>query len=243
FLYQDAFDFIAGCAAASTAMAALHRWRKTGKGSYIEVPQMETLCEMLGPSFLDYFVNQRAAKRCGNRQPQHVRAAAPHGAYPCKGDDRWCAIAVFSEEEWQAFSRAIGEPEWTRDPKFSTMHSRLENIDELDRLVATWTKDYTPDEVMEKLQGAGVGAGAVREMRDLVDTDPQMKESGFYVEADHPELGRRLFEGNAFRLSDTPGRIRRSAPLLGEHNDFICKEILGMSEEEINQYIIEGVLV
>lgn len=235
-------DFVAGCLAVTTAMAALHRWRKTGKGSYIEIPQFEALCAMLGPSFLDFFVNQRAAHRSGNRLPPHVRAAAPHGVYPCKGDDRWCAIAVFTEDEWLAFCQAIGEPNWTGDPKFSTLLARLENADELDRLVATWTKDHTPDDVMETLQSAGVAAGAVREIRDLVDSDAQMKKYGLYVEAEHAELGKRLFEENPFRLSDTPSQVLRASPLLGEHNDFVCKEILGMSEEEINQHIIDGIL-
>ncbi|MFC1825425.1 CaiB/BaiF CoA transferase family protein [Thermodesulfobacteriota bacterium] len=235
-------DYIGGCLAATMVMAALHRWRKTGEGSYIEVPQFEALCAMLGPAFLDYFVNQRVAQRSGNRLPPNTRAAAPHGAYPCKGDDRWCTIAVFTDEEWKAFCKAIGEPEWVRDAKFSTILSRMENADELDQRVGEWTKNRAPDEVMETLQKAGVAAGAVREIRDLVDSDAQMKEYGLYKEADHAELGKRLFEENPFRLSDTPSQIDRGSPLLGEHNDFVCKDVLGLSEEEINQYIIEGVL-
>ncbi|MBN1850160.1 MAG: CoA transferase [Deltaproteobacteria bacterium] len=235
-------DYIVGGFATAITLAALNHWKETGEGCYIEIPQFETLVGTLGVTYMDYFVNHRAANRRGNTVPPYVRAAAPHGSYPCKGEDRWCVISVFTDEEWKAFRKAIGSPEWTKEDRYSTTLSRLENADELDKRVASWTREYTPDEVMTILQEAGVAAGAVREIRDLVDMDPQMKELKFYVEAEHPELGKRLFENNVFNLYETPGKIKRGAPLLGEHTDFICKEILGMTEDEINQYLIEGVL-
>ncbi|MBN1847805.1 MAG: CoA transferase [Deltaproteobacteria bacterium] len=235
-------DYLSGGFAAVMTLAALKQWRKTGEGCYIEIPQFEVLVSMLGTNFLDYFVNHRAPGRSGNSLPPHVRAAAPHGAYPCKGEDRWCVITLFTDEDWQAFCKAIGTPPWTRESKFTTILGRLENAEELNERVGSWTLNHTPDEVMSILQNAGVAAGAVREIRDLVDMDPQMKHFGFYVEAEHAELGKRLFENTAFRLSDTPGKINWAAPLLGEHMDFVCKEILGMTEDEINQYIIDGVL-
>jgi len=185
--------------------------------------------------------------------------AAPHGAYRCKGEerdcvyitaygltpgrknDRWCVIAVFNDEEWRAFCCVIGDPPWTKDTRFATLAGRKENEEELDRLVEEWTRERSPEEVMLLMQRAGVPAGVVQDAEDMLVHDPHMRARGYYVYLDHPEAGHTAYDGLPFRLSDTPGQLSRPAPRMGEHTDFVCKEILGMAEEEINQCFVEGV--
>jgi len=227
-------DFAGGRAGVLACLEALHYRNKTGKGQWVDVSQLEALCVLMGPGMLDYSVNGKIPGRMGNRHP--FRAAAPHGAYRCKGEDRWCALAVFTESEWQAFCRALGYPAWTREERFSTATGRVENMDDLEALVEEWTKTHTAEEVMEIMQREGVPAGVVQEAPDLIDKDPQLRHRGFWVELDHAELGRRKHEGLSFVLSKTPGRLKRAAPCLGEHNDYVFGEILGMTPEEIKQY-------
>ncbi|MDP2953459.1 MAG: CoA transferase, partial [Chloroflexota bacterium] len=211
--------------------------RKTGKGQHIEVSQMESTASILETAILDYTANGRVRGRVGNRLPN----AAPHGAYRCRGEDRWCVIAVFTDEEWRAFCRVIGNPPWTKEDRFATLLARKQNEDELDRLVEEWTKERTPEEVMVLMQREGVPAGVVQNAEDMLLRDPQLRAREHYVYLDHAEAGRTAYDGVPFKLSATPGRPLSAAPLLGEHNDYVYREILGMSEEEANEYIVEGV--
>ena len=167
--------------------------------------------------------------------------AAPHGVYRCRAVDRWCAIAVSTNEEWQGFCRVIGNPEWTRDARFSTLAARQENEEELDRLVGEWTVNHTAEEVMTMMQAAGVAAGVLATGEDLMDKDPQLQHRHLFRELDHPEIGEYRAAGTAFILSKSPSELR-SAPLLGEHNEYALKEILGLSDEEIAELVIEGVI-
>ena len=233
-------DYSGGWPTQFAILAALHRRRKTGKGLFIDVSQMEALCVLYGASMLDYSVNERVAKPTGNRLPH--RAAVPHGAYRCKGKDRWCVISVFGEEEWQAFSRALGNPAWTQDEKFSTLLARTAHMDELDRLIEEWTIKRTPEKVTEIMQRAGVAAGVVQNSRDLFESDPQLKHYQFFKEMEHPVIGVVSYENVPFKLSETPGELRRPAPLLGQHNEYAFGELLGMSKEEIAKYTEEGVI-
>jgi crotonobetainyl-CoA:carnitine CoA-transferase CaiB-like acyl-CoA transferase len=214
-------------------MAALHHKKKTGQGQFIDVSQLESNCMLHGASFLDYFVNKRAAEPTGNRLPH--RAAVPHGAYQCKGDDRWCVISVFNEKEWQAFCKAAGKPAWIEEARFSTLEARTRNMDKLDRLIGEWTIDRTPEEVMEIMQKAGVAAGVVQNSKDLIEKDPQMKEYNFFKEMDHPEIGRIAYENVPFKLRNAPGEARWPAPCLGQDNEYVFGELLGLSKEEIQK--------
>ncbi|MDY6843591.1 MAG: CoA transferase [Thermodesulfobacteriota bacterium] len=232
-------DFTGGWAGVLAILQALHYRKRTGQGQWVDVSQLETLCALMGPGMLDYSVNKRDATRMGNRLPWGN--AAPHGAYRCKGDDRWCVISVFNDTQWRSFCRAIGNPEWTKEEKFSTVISRSENADELDRFVEKWTIQYTDKEVMETLQKAGIAAGRVQNSKDLVEDDPQIQHRDFFQEIEHPEIGRVGYEGVSFKLSDTPGYPHGPAPLLGRHNDIVFGEFLGMSKEEIEHYKAEGV--
>lgn len=231
-------DFTGGWGGVIPVLAALHHRNKTGEGQWIDAGQLLPLIALMGPGLLDYSVNKRGATRLGNRLPWSY--GAPHGAYPCQGDDRWCVISVFDDKEWKGFCEAIGNPAWARDEKFATEVSRAENVDELDRLVEEWTRERTDYEVMEVMQQHGVAAGVVQNSQDLIERDPQMKHRGFYVYLDHPELGVLGYEGVTFKLSETPGKPRRP-PLYGEYNDYVYGEILGMSKEEIEHYTAEEV--
>ena len=232
-------DFTGGWGGALACLEALHYRNKTGKGQWVDVSQLETLCALMGPGLLDYSVNKAVPRRTGNRLPHEV--GSPHGAYRCQGEDRWCVIAVFNDEEWRRFCRAIGNPPWTAEERFSTVLGRLENQDDLDRLVESWTATHPAEEVMHLLQWEGVAAGVVQDARDLIENDPQMKHRQFWVELEHPEIGKIGYEGVPFKLSETPGRLKRPAPLLGEYNSLVYGEILGMSSKQIEEYATEGV--
>lgn len=201
--------------------------RETGKGQYIDHSQLEAGIHFLAPYFMDYVANRRLAERVGNRED----SAAPHRAYRCKGDDRWCTIAVYGDEEWDAFCRVIGEPPWTKEMRFSSLLERKKNEDELDKLVESWTIDHTAEEVMSLMQQAGVAAGVVATGEDL-HRDPQFQHQRHFKLLNHSEIGEVPFDNPPFRFSKSSCEVRMSSPCLGEHNEYICCNILGMSDEE-----------
>lgn len=233
-------DHYAGKQGAIAVLAALEYRRRTGKGQFISMSQSEAAAGLMGERYLEYTINQRQPQPQGNRKSY----AAPHGAYLCAGEDRWCVIAVFTEEEWQSFCRAIGAPAWTKDPKFATLLGRLKHVDELDALMQEWTSQRDPYEVMEVLQKAGVAAGVVQNAQDHIERDPHMKFRGGLVELEHPEpeIGVRLYPRVPMRLSETPPVPGRIGPLLGEHTDELLHGLLGMEPEEIQRLKEEGIL-
>ena len=216
-------------------LAALDYRRRTGRGQYIDVSQYETTCHFLAPLLLEYIANHRVAMRAGNRCPY----AAPHGVYRCRGDDRWCAISVFTETEWKAFCRVLGSPGWAGDKKFASLHQRKENEEELDRRVEQWTIDFTPEEVMVLMQQADVPAGVVKTNKELFE-DPQLAHQGYFHRVDHPEIGECYQQAWPIRLSISPLNIR-PAPCLGEHNEYVFTQMLGLSDEEFVEYLDMGV--
>ena len=230
-------DFIAPRFNALTILAALDYRRRTGKGQYLDIAQHQGGVQYVTPSLLDYDVNGRIATRQGNDDPY----SAPHGSYPCKGEDRWCVIAISTDEEWQSFCKIIGNPDWTTDPKFATLASRQENAEELDQHVASWTITVTDEDAMTMLQEAGVPAGRINDARDHMDNNPQMQYREFYPELEHPEVGTYHPPRQPCILSKSPCQIKR-APLMGEHNEYALKEIIGLSDEEIEELVIEDVL-
>jgi benzylsuccinate CoA-transferase BbsF subunit len=165
--------------------------------------------------------------------------AAPHGVYPCQGDDRWCAIACTNEDEWQALARAIGA-DWTERTEFASLAGRKASETELNRLVGEWTRAFEASALMDRLQAAGVPAGAVRSCADL-HRDPQLRARGAFVECPHPEMGRGIHEASPFRCLTSPGTLRR-APLLGEHTEDVLEGLLGMPGEEIARLRSAGVV-
>ncbi|MDD4859655.1 MAG: CoA transferase [Dehalococcoidales bacterium] len=230
-------DFVAPHFNVFALLAALDYRRRTGKGQYIDMSQYENSLHFMAPLVLDYSANKRIAAPMGNRIPH----AAPHGAYLCKGDDRWCAIAVMNDAEWRSFCGVIGNPAWTTNPKFATLKDRKANEDELDRLVETWTIQHTPAEVMANMQAAGVAAGVLQTEEEMIEQDPQFKHRSFYHELDLPDRGRYMAFRPGFVLSKVPCEVTRP-PLLGENSDYVLREILKLSDEEITQLVVEGAL-
>jgi len=218
-------------------IGALIRRRKTGKGMYLDQSQYEASIHFLEPAILDCTVNGRVASRVGNRHP----AAVPHNAYPCMGNDRWVAIAVHTDEQWQALCRVMGRPELAEDPRFVTFLARKENEEELDGLIGKWTQNYHGEEVQRLMQGAGVPAGVVCTCQDLFE-DPQLKHRKHFVRLKHREIGPMAYRAPAYKLSKSPLQLIRPGPCLGEHNEFVYKEILGYSDEEMGDMLVEGVI-
>ena len=230
-------DYIAGMKAASSILAALYNRSNTGQGQYIEVAQAEATASLLGPYFMDYFVNDRISPPQGNRHPNF----SPYNCFPCKGEDRWCVIAVSSDEGWEQFCGAIGSPKWAKDDKFGTMESRLKNNDELEDNIKAWTKTLTPHQVMKILQTAGVPAGAVQNSEDLY-YDHHLRNRGHMFTLDHGAQGNIVFDGPPVKLAKGQKPQPESAPRLGEQNDYVYKELLGFSQEEITQLIKDKII-
>ena len=230
-------DHMASKHAVIAALAALDYRRRTGKGQYIDMAQTEVAVSLIGEHYLDYTYNNRIAKPTGNRSIY----AAPHGCYPCKGADEWCAIAVFNDEEWRCFCHVLGDPAWTSDPEFAGLQNRLKNVEELDQHVRQWTSGLDAHVVMEVLQAAGVAAGVVQRAPDTL-ADPQLKWLGSTVELDHPVSGKRLYPGVPFKMSGAQPVQSTAAPLLGQHTEEICRDLLKMSGEETQRLVKEDIL-
>jgi benzylsuccinate CoA-transferase BbsF subunit len=221
----------------STAIIAALEYRaKTGKGQWIEQSQLETSVYFNAPIVLDYIVNGHITTRQGNR----LAYAAPHGIYQCQGNDRYIAIAVFNQEQWQSFCQVSGNPDWSKEAKFNTLTDRKNNEDELDGLVAKWTSTRTAEELETRLQAAGIPAHIVQKSSDLFQ-DKQLEHRNFYVRQKHPEMGTPAYQQcTNFILSKTPRQITKPSPCLGEHNEYVYKELLGMTDDEIAEHIIDG---
>jgi benzylsuccinate CoA-transferase BbsF subunit len=230
-------DHVAGLVSALAVLSALEYRRRTGEGQFIDISQVEAMASLLGDAVTEYTADGRAPEPSGNRSA----GAAPHGIYRCRGDDRWCAIAVFDDKEWRRFRHVLGNPSWAEDRRFATSDGRLESVDELDRRVEGWTMQHTVEEVMTWLQAAGIAAGVVQDARDLAN-DPQLRSRGFFVELDHPELGKTMSDAVPIRLSRTRAGYRRAAPTLGQDNDYVYRELLGMNIDDINALREQGVI-
>ncbi len=234
-LYGPYIDFIGVVYGTIAMTAALDYRHRTGKGQYIDVAQFEGGIQFLASPLLDFGVNGRIQARKGNR----CDYAAPHGAYPCRGEDRWCVIAVFSDKEWEELTRAMGEPDWARDPKFATLLGRKQNEEELDRLIGEWTSTVSPEEVMAKLQSVGVEGAIVKNPQEMYD-DPHLKHY-LWAEMEHAEIGKYHAQVPSFKLSRAPVQLRMPGPLLGEHNEYVYMNLAGFSREEYEQLQQEGV--
>jgi len=235
-LYDAYTDFVAPLFNAVSLIAALDYRRRTGKGLCIDQSQHEAVLQCIAPLILGYAANGTEPRANGNR----LDYAAPHGIYRCQGDDRWCAIAVFTDGEWEAFCHAIGDPAWTKEPRFATLNSRKENEDALEELVSEWTKQHSAEEVMQIMQVAGVPAGVVQTVQDLLENDPQLKERKLLLPLKHPVMGVFTHPTPPFKLLKTKAQVRTS-PCLGEHTEYVCTEFLGMSHEVFAKLSGQGV--
>ena len=229
-------DFLIPHIAIAAIIAALDHRRATGEGQYLDMSQLEASLYFLAPSVLDYTANGRVRGRDGNRDP----ATAPHGAYACAGDDRWCAIACADDGRWQALCGLMGRPELAADARFATLEARKANEAALDAVVSAWTATQEAEDVMRRCQEAGVAAGLVQSCEDLF-ADPQLAHRGHFVWMDHAEMGRYVTDANCFSLSETAPDYR-PAPLLGEHTGDVLRDLLGMTDDEIQRLRDDDVL-
>jgi len=223
-------DPVASFNAANAILTALFYRKRTGKGQYINLSQAEGATALIGEKVLGHAMNGKKPQRMANRDPVH----APQSAYPCKGEDKWVAIAVNCEAEWEALGKALGYPDWMIEDRFADPLQRLLHQDEMDELIAKWTRQYDHYEAMHRLQSSGVPAGAVVNAPELM-SDPHLNDREFYWEIDHPEAGRHRYCGFPIKLSETPAYVRLPAPCLGQHNEAVLRDILGMTEEEIQK--------
>jgi benzylsuccinate CoA-transferase BbsF subunit len=220
-------------------LAALDYRRRTGRGQYIDVSNLEVGVNCLETAILDYTMNGRVQGRAGNEyMVGDLPGTAPHGVYRCQGAQRWCAIAVRDDQEWRRFCAVLGNPAWTREPRFTTALGRVTHRQELNARVESWTAPQRAEDVMHRLQAAGIAAGVVQSAADLA-CDPQLMHRGQEVYLDHPEVGVQRYDAPAFHLSASPAQLR-PVPTLGQHNAYVFKGLLGLSDAEYDTLEQEG---
>lgn len=231
-------DPLTGTTMVFATLAALWHRKRTGKGQLIDLSMVEATMMQLPEFILDYTANGRLSGPQGNARG----VAAPHDCYPCVGEHAWVAIAVESDEDWGAFCTALGNPGWCKDPRFADQRSRFENKEALDKRVAEWTRTRTAAEATELLQAAGVAAAPMYDAQQLYE-DPQLRVRDFYVEVDHPLVGRQPIMGLPWVTEPEPARRFWAAPTFGQHTDHVLRDILGVDEAEIASLRDEGVIV
>ena len=222
---------------AASILAALDHRRRTGEGQYIDLSQAECSMHFLAPALLDYTVNGRAETRAGNRSPDH----APHGVYPCRGTDRWMAIACGTQEQWLSLCEAADRPQWADDRRFATFDDRQHHAISLDATLSAWTIECDTRDVVLRLQAAGVPAHRVVSSADAF-ADPQLKFRGHFVSVEDAAQGTVPVEGSRLRFSHARAEITRAGPAIGEHNDHVLREVLAMGDEEIVELVMTGAL-
>ena len=233
-------DYTAGEHTVFAVMTALMSRLSTGQGQFIDVSQTQTAAVTIPEVLLDFAANGREPERIGNSDP----VMAPHGCYPCRGEDRWIVIAVKDDGEWLALCRVLGREYWLADSRLSGPLGRLKHSGELDLLLANETAAWDAHELMAALQATGVPAGAVLDSKDLL-FDPHLRERGFYeVVRHHPSTGipPLPYAGRPWRLSETPAVHPKAAPLMGEHNEFVLCELLGITQAEVAVLEEKGVI-
>jgi benzylsuccinate CoA-transferase BbsF subunit len=230
---SGAVDLRVGTTSAFAILAALYYRARTGKGQHIDLSSTEAVSALIGHTFMDYSMNSRVQNRAGN----HDHMMAPHNCYPCLGEDKWVTIAVACEEEWDALRRVVGDGR-LEDGRFADAPSRWQNQEALDQLIGEWTASHSQEEVTEALQKAGVAAMPLLDGPALVQ-DAHLRARDVLEPLQHPTIGERLTVSPPWKLSRTPAEIRRPGPLLGEHNQYVLGELLGMSGDEIERLVAE----
>lgn len=215
--------------------ALLHR-DATGEGQRIELSQLESTLNVIGPA-IELADIGRTPVRAGNRIPH----AAPHGVFPTRGDDRWIAIAVVDDRRWRALAELVGIPEFA-DEKLGNLEGRKMREDEVETLLARWTASQDAEELAAILAARGIAASPVRTPDELLAGVGGLRDRGAFEWLEHPVMGRSVYTAPTPRLSATPGHLASSAPLLGADTDDVLLAIAGYSLEEIEQFRADGVL-
>ena len=219
-------------------LAALDHRARTGEGSFVALSQLEATIACFGDVLLERLANDREPERRGNRRP----GAAPHGAYRCRGEDRWLAIAVEDDAAWRGLCEATGRRAWASDPRFATLAARLAHQDALDAELEAWTRERDAYAAMERLQAAGVPAGVVQDARDQLERDPQLRARGHFERVPHLVKGSVVANGVPLGLTGTPGRSGASGAAVGEHDQEVFRGLLGLSEDEYRSAVEDGAI-
>ena len=233
-------DYTAGEHTVFAVMTALMSRLRTGQGQFIDVSQTQTAAVTIPEVLLDFAANGREPTRMGNADP----VMAPHGCYPCRGEDRWIVIAVAQDDEWQGLCRVLDRPDWAQDSRLAGALGRWHLRGELDRMLSGMTAAWDSHQLMAALQAEGVPAGAVLDSKDLL-FNPHLMERRFYeVVSHHPstQMPPLPYAGRPWKLSETPQVAPRAAPLMGEHNDLVFRDLLGMSASEVQGLQANGVI-
>jgi benzylsuccinate CoA-transferase BbsF subunit len=236
-------DHMGANMAALAVLVAIYHRDRTGRGQWIDLSMTEAGATLAGPWILDWTVNGRPSITPGfNSNRSSHPAQAPHGIYRCAGDDEWLAIVVRDDRDWQAFCEVIGRPAWTDESRFATILGRVARQDELDDLVETWTSARQSREAMLALQAHRVPAAVVQRPQQRIDEDENNRAWNLFPEVEHPKIGRVRVDGLPLKLSRTPVTIERGAPLLGEDNDYVYGELLGLDATERRSLTDQGVI-
>jgi crotonobetainyl-CoA:carnitine CoA-transferase CaiB-like acyl-CoA transferase len=225
-----------GTAAAFAAIVALYHRRCTGEGQFVDVSAVESIASMLGDAFMEYFLTGKIPVRDGNRHAD----MAPHGCYPCKDED-WISIAVETDEEWRSLSHAMGQPALASDARYADRRARCQAAAELDRIIESWTSAQDAGELSALLQARGIAAYKCVNSIDLI-SDERLWQRGFYHMVSDAKGSEAPVVAAPWRMSATDPSITRAAPRLGEHNDYVLGELLGLSDEERRRLVQEKVV-
>jgi len=228
-------DAHSGVGTALAFLMGLRQRRKTGEGLMIELATAENWVPTIGEFIMDYTMNGRVWTQMGN---EHWWVA-PHNVYQCQGYDRWVAIAAWDDDQWRALCAVIGQPELAGDPRFLTLAARYEHRLELDEVLRAWTAEKDGHWIARRLQQAGVPAGLVMNEADAYE-DVHLYARDFWQEIDHPEAGRHRQVGQLWKASKTALGPQRPAPLLGQDNEYVYRELLGFSEERYREFEARG---
>ena len=222
---------------AVAVMAALRKRRRTGQGEYIELAQLESTINAIGPAIVAA-AHGETVQPSGNDDD----IATPHGVYPCAGADRWCAVAVYGDEQWAATRLVLDTVAWTDYPEFETVEGRRKARPELDRLIAQATIGWDADRLAAELTTRGVAASQVQHADDLLRDDTQLRARDHWVTLEHPVMGASVYDRTPYRLSATPGSLRTPAPLLGADSQAVCTQLLGLPEHTYEELEQQGVV-
>lgn len=231
-------DYLAAGFTPALVIAALLYRQRTGQGLTVDLAQVEATAYLLGVSYLEAAVNGREPAPAGNDWP----SSAPHNTYPCRGDDRWCVVAVETDQQWRSLCEVLGKPELGTDPRYATLLERRRHLAEVDELVSAWTCERDAHTVLAALQGASVPCGVVQSGEDLYH-DPQLRARDFISGIDHPTLGNMPLAAVPMHLEGGGLEPPRSSALLGEQNAYVFCDILGYSREQLQTWQQEGVVV
>lgn len=234
---RHVMDHSTGLTAAMAALAAFLRKKRTGLGQHVDVAAREVACSFIGDALLQFAATGVAPRRTGNDAAQ----SAPHNVYPCAGEDAWVSIVVADEHEWQTFAHALGRAEWCTDARFATADARATHRRELDTAISAWTQVRSREEITRSLQEAGVAAFPSYTAQDIAD-DPHLNARGTIKALTGPQGESRKVVGPPWRFSRTPATLERWTPALGEHNQYVFGELLGLGREEIEALVAEKVI-